>query len=234
MDIPQLVVPEELQGKRCDDVVAEAHTQKEQDGGTEANAAGRLPFALLERGTHKQPALPKDQGEGRNESSNGRHQDVGGKVAQHGGVDQLVVDAVNAQRLTRSDPFRELAPRTKGDEIHVTRPEEHHIEQPVFGQKQANATSDDKKRRVEEPLAQFFQVVQETHFDILGGLVVRLVQRHGAKLALNDAFFDEVVQVDHPRIRAVFGHDDLRNRMLLKDVQCVHSKVLRFQRFRRR
>ena len=77
-------------------------------------------------------------------------------------------------------------------------------------------------------------MVQETHFDILGGLVVQLVQWHGSKLALNDAFFDEVVEVHHPGIFANLGHDDLRNRMLLKDVQCVHSKVFRFQRFRRR
>ena len=78
------------------------------------------------------------------------------KVAQHGGVDELVIDAVDAQGLAGTDPFRQLAPRTKRDKIHVTRPKQHHVEQPVFGQKQANAPGYDKKRRIEEALAQFF------------------------------------------------------------------------------
>ena len=113
----------------------------------------------------------------------------------------------------------------------MTRPKQYDVEQPILGQKEPNATGDDKKRRIEEALSQFFQVVQEAHFDILGGLVIQLVQWHGSKLALNDAFFDEVVEVHHPRVFAILGHDDLRNRMLLQDVQGMHGEVFRLQCF---
>ena len=63
-----------------------------------------------------------------------------GEVAKHGGVDQLVVDFLYAQRVSSADFIGEPAPASKTDEFGISRAKEHRLKKPVFGDEQTDAS----------------------------------------------------------------------------------------------
>ena len=151
---------EEAPSERKDEVVGERGAEHEQEGRDDQEGRDGALFAAVEAGRHEQPELGRPYGEG--EEGGAEEGDL--QVGEEGFVERGVDHPPLAAALLGQDVGQRLGEKgvdLLGEEI---------------AEGEGDAEGDD---RVQEPLAEFQQVVDQRHRLVVDRVVVAVVAGHG-------------------------------------------------------